>query len=146
MPSEILLTQAFGANGFTIGEVVHVTTDRTVARAQANLAANVAGALGLASGWTVIFGGIDEVLMEAGHPLPVAQQPLFVSATQPGRATTTAPVGPAIAVPIGTVYDASRYAVDNKVVMIFALGAAAAAVAGGSFDLKFSGSFPQNIA
>ena len=121
MPSEIVLTRAGGASNFRIGEVVHVIGDRAVARAQADVDASVAGALGLSLGWTVVFGGVFPVLLEAGLA-PAAQDTLFVSASQAGRATTTEP---AISRPFATILDASRYAIDGTVICVLAGGGAA---------------------
>jgi len=145
MPSEVIVTRASGATGFRIGEVVHVRGDRVVERAQANLAANVLGAIGLSLGWTVVFGGVHVVLLDAGlvAPAPAAQQTLWVSAATPGRATN---VAPGIARPFATILDASRYAQDGSVICILSDAPNGGSSGGGSFDLMFSGSFPTGIA
>lgn len=111
MPSENIVTRVFGANSFAIGEVVHVTSDRAVARAQANVP-GLTGAIGLSLGWTTVFAGVQRVLLEVGL-VPVAGQVLYVSA-QLGRATNVAP-----AVPRGfaTILDASMYSPTNPFVV-----------------------------
>lgn len=115
MPSENIITRANGAADFQVGEVVHVTADRLVARAQADAAANLSGALGLAVGWTVVFNGVHPVVLEAGLA-PVAGQTLYVSATQPGRATNIQPALPALARGFATILDASMYSAASPIV------------------------------
>jgi len=110
----MIITRAAGAADFEIGEVVHVTADRAVARAKADVAANLDGAIGLAVGWTVVFGGVHQVRLEAGLA-PVAKQTLYVSPTQAGRATNIQPALPGLTRGFATILDTSRYAQDGTV-------------------------------
>lgn len=112
MPSDSTVAGALAAATFPAGSVVHVSANRKVALAQADIAAHVSGAVGIALGENFVFSGKAGVLLEAGL-LPLPGDTLYVSATQAGRATNVAPVLP---VPFATIYDTSGYgSVSNQV-------------------------------
>jgi len=122
--NDSLVVGAQAAASFRPGSVVHVSANGTVALAQADAPANVAGVVGASVGGNFVFGGVVNVLMETGlAPLP--QDMLYVSETQAGRATN---VAPAITSILGVIFDASRYAIDGTVkALLVGTGAAAAA-------------------
>lgn len=112
------VTNAAGS-ALLAGEVVRITGNEAVGRAQSNLVGNVNGLVGAMLHDTPL-GDIDEVvnagkgfvLLEAGlTPLP--GDPLWVSETTAGRATNVTPV---IKAYMGVVKDASIYAATGGVI------------------------------
>lgn len=130
MPTDLVLAGALNAATFRPGEVVHISANRFVSRAQANLAANIKGAVGVSVGDNFVFGGVQRVLLVPGLVL-AAGDVLFVSATTPGRATN---VMPALAKVIGTIFDATQYAIDGTVRAVINDAGSAAATTGVQFE------------
>jgi hypothetical protein len=100
------------------GEVVRISGNSAVLRAQANLPANVVGLAGVMFNDTATGGlgsvatsGRAFVLLEPAL-VPVAGQALWVSAATAGRATN---VAPALPVYLGVIKDASGYATTGGV-------------------------------
>jgi hypothetical protein len=102
------------------GELVRLTGDDSVGRMQADSTGHLLGYMGVIRSGVVNPGGpvdaclsgVLPVLLETGLT-PVAGQTLYVSATVAGRATN---VAPGIAFAIGSVKNASAYALTGRVV------------------------------
>ena len=108
------------------GEIVRVSGVNRCVRAQADVPGNLAGLAGVSlSGIVGILGPVNicsngfsvRVRLEAGLA-PVAGETLYVSATVAGRATNVVPATP---IAIGTIEDATGYALDGRVLAIVSI-------------------------
>jgi len=132
-------------------QVIPVAAGSTIKAAQANIAANIQGTIGVTLGQSPVATGGPMVVATAGPafvlletvPLLVLAngETLFVSATQPGRATNVAPVN---ARSIGVIHDKTMYALKGGVVCDLQIGTGGSASAG-SFDMLFSGTFSFGV-
>ena len=114
-----------GAAAMQRGEVIRLTADRMFQKAQADVAANLDGLIGIqhslgpiAQGGLVVMTslGLERVLLEPGLVGLAGGQKLYVSATMPGRATNVAPVLPALSRPFAIIHEAAPwYDLDGTV-------------------------------
>jgi hypothetical protein len=124
----IVGTPRAGAGGpFYRGELVRLVSSNTVGKAQADSLPHVLGFYGVVASGVVATGGYvnilsatssGRVLLESGLT-PSAGDTLYISATVAGRATN---VAPAIAVSIGSIIDASAYALFGYVECVAGAG------------------------
>lgn len=104
---DILVAGALDAAGFKLGEVVRINGNRKVVRVQGP--AVISGPIGVVLGDNFVFSGIALVAMESGLVLS-ANQPLFVSTTQLGKATNVVNANP-----FAVIYDTALYASQGLV-------------------------------
>lgn len=120
-PATVLTEPVTNAAGSDLlaGEVVRLSGNATVTRAQADVPANVTGLVGAMQAATplgalspVVSNGRGFVLLEPALA-PVAGDALWVSAAVAGRGTN---VAPALAVYLGVIKDASMYGATGGVI------------------------------
>ena len=116
-----MLTNAAG-NPLLAGEVVRISANLTVTRAQADTVAHATGVVGVTrtaistgARGGVVNQGLGFTLLEAALA-PAAGNLLWLSATAPGRATNVMPAAPLPAVYLGVIKDALPYATTGGVI------------------------------
>lgn len=142
MDRSVLSALNAAATPLVSGEVVRVSADQRATRAFADVAAHVQGTIGVVQSqlsvapnrrFTSVIGGfVREVLLEPGLA-PAAGQTLYVSGVTAGQATN---VAPALAFPIGIIFDASIYALTQRVRAVVALPAASGGFPGPGASVK----------
>lgn len=120
MPTDSVIVPAFNATTALIqGEVVRISANNAIVRAQSNAPGNLVGLIGVTFSGIgpggpaqVAVSGLSRVLLGAGLT-PIADETLYVSAVTAGRASNVAN-GPSI----GVIKDTTKYAIDGSVIAV----------------------------